>query len=134
LFDKNRGLSGGEDGLFFRTLKEQYKAKFVCCKEAITYEFVPIKRQNTKYLCSRNFQIGNLYAKRKLNEKKLPFLINWVILFLRFFLVFIYHLLFMILFYFNKSKWIIKYIAFCAAAGKLSGMFKYKYEHYKKFE
>lgn len=134
LFDEKRGLSGGEDGLFFRTLKENLNAKFVCCKEAISYEFVPLKRQSTKYLCSRNFQIGNLYAKRKMNEKKKIPIINWFVLFLRFSLVFIYHLLGVVLLFPNKSKWIFSYTAFCAAAGKLSGMFNYKYEHYSKFE
>lgn len=134
LFDENRGLSGGEDGLFFRALKKRFNAKFVCCQEAISYELVPLKRQSTKYLCSRNFQIGNLYAKRRMNEKKTLFLINWFLLFSRFSLAFIYHLLCVVFLYLNKSKWIFSYTAFCAATGKIAGLFNYKYEHYNKFE
>ncbi|GIU70321.1 MAG: hypothetical protein KatS3mg002_1557 [Candidatus Woesearchaeota archaeon] len=134
LFDEGRGLTGGEDGLFFRTLKENFGAKFICCQEAITYEVVPQKRLNVKYLLSRNFQIGNLYAKRILSTKNGIILINWIFLFIKFTLLTIFYSLLSIFYYTNKKRWIFYYVSLFAAFGKLSGLFNYNYEHYRVHE
>lgn len=57
-FDPKYGLSGGEDSVFFDLLSE-YNAKFVVCREAITYEVVPQYRTELKFICKRYFQKGN---------------------------------------------------------------------------
>ena len=57
-FDPKYGLTGGEDSVFFDLLSK-YQAKYVVCREAISYEVVPRYRTELKFICNRYFQKGN---------------------------------------------------------------------------
>ena len=57
-FDSKYGLTGGEDSVFFDLLSK-YQAKYVVCREAISYEVVPQYRTELKFICNRYFQKGN---------------------------------------------------------------------------
>lgn len=66
-FDPKYGLTGGEDSVFFDLLSK-YQAKYVVCREAISYEVVPQYRTELKFICSRYFQKGNNEG-RIINDK-----------------------------------------------------------------
>jgi len=57
-FDPKYGLTGGEDSVFFDLLSK-YQAKYVVCREAVSYEVVPRYRTELKFICNRYFQKGN---------------------------------------------------------------------------
>ncbi|MCC6254274.1 MAG: glycosyltransferase [Ignavibacteriaceae bacterium] len=66
-FDPNYGLTGGEDSVFFDLLSK-YQSKYVVCREAISYEVVPLYRTELKFICNRYFQKGNNEG-RIINDK-----------------------------------------------------------------
>lgn len=66
-FDPKYGLTGGEDSVFFDLLSK-YQAKYVVCREAISYEAVPRYRTELKFICHRYFQKGNNEG-RIINDK-----------------------------------------------------------------
>jgi succinoglycan biosynthesis protein ExoM len=61
-FDPEYGLSGGEDQVFFKLLST-YEAKFVVCREAITYETISVHRSKLKSICKRAIHQGNAYGR-----------------------------------------------------------------------
>lgn len=63
------GLTGGEDAMLFDRLTTE-GAKFVNCKEAVTYEFVPEDRTSLSWLISRAFAMGNGYTRRMIQLNK----------------------------------------------------------------
>jgi glycosyltransferase involved in cell wall biosynthesis len=67
-FNSAYGLTGGEDAMLFDRLATE-GAKFVNCKEAITYEFVPEDRTRLSWLISRAFAMGNGYTRRMIQLK-----------------------------------------------------------------
>ncbi|MDH3267266.1 MAG: glycosyltransferase [Ignavibacteria bacterium] len=69
-FHPGYGLTGGEDVHLFERLADK-GAKFINCKEAITYEIIPISRATSRYLYNRALRGGQSFARRTLekNEK-----------------------------------------------------------------
>lgn len=86
LFDPSYGLTGGEDVHFFERLA-RVGNKFIYCKEAITYEFVPLNRANFDYLFNRALRGGQSFLRRNLEFKNvLSFRITAIIkIIIRFF-------------------------------------------------
>lgn len=129
-FDPEYGLSGGEDSFFFNAL-EKLGAKFVVCREAITYEMIPVDRTKLSYLFKRSIQKGNNFAKQyiELNEKK--YLIKKIELLLKSILAIIIYGNLTILLYPLKKHWIFRYIDFVQNLGKVSFIFNFKPLLYK---
>ncbi len=69
IFDPEFGLTGGEDAHLFERL-ENKGARFVDCKEAATYEFIPQSRASYKYLFNRSLRGGQSFARRKIEQNK----------------------------------------------------------------
>lgn len=67
-FDPAHGLSGGEDANFFGKLKAQ-GAKFVNCREAISYEFISKERIKKKFFFNRSLRGGQTYTRNIINLK-----------------------------------------------------------------
>lgn len=65
VFDPSYGLTGGEDVHFFERLSKE-GAKFIVCKDAITYEYIPPERASLKYLFNRSLRGGQSFTRRKL--------------------------------------------------------------------
>ncbi len=63
-FDPKFGLTGGEDSSLFGIL-ESKGAKFVFCKEAVVFDFVPRERANLKWLMLRNFRSGRGFTQNQ---------------------------------------------------------------------
>ncbi len=59
-FDPAYGLTGGEDSDFFNRLKLR-GAKFVNCREAISYEFIGKERTKLSFFLKRNMRGGQTY-------------------------------------------------------------------------
>lgn len=131
-FDPGHGLTGGEDGVFFRALSEKFKIKFITSREAKSYEFVPKERMKLKYIFSRYLQIGILYAKLKKGDKNNLFFFKWIALFLKFIIAFLVYFVKSLILFPYKKKWIFSYISLCASIGKISGMFNLTHQHYNK--
>jgi succinoglycan biosynthesis protein ExoM len=66
-FDPDLAFSGGEDTLFFRTLRAQ-GYRIVFSSSAVVYEHVPPTRANFRYMCVERFRVANINA---LSEGKL---------------------------------------------------------------
>ncbi len=61
-FNNEYGLSGGEDTFFFEAMREK-GAKFVNCKEAVSYEVITIERAKFRHILTKSFQGGNAYVR-----------------------------------------------------------------------
>lgn len=66
-FDPSYGLTGGSDVHLFQRLKNN-GGKFIDCKEALTYEFIPRDRGTKNYLLNRALRGGQAFARRKLEQ------------------------------------------------------------------
>ena len=119
-FNPDYGLTGGEDAHLFERLIDK-GAKFVDCKEAITYEFVPEERANFRYLYNRALRGGQSYGRRKL-EKNNKFLFR-LLVFIKALVVLIYSSIFLLFYIFSKYKRIFFVQIIGAAIGKLRALF-----------
>jgi len=61
-FNPKFGLTGGEDVDLFSRLKAK-GARFIYCKEAIVYDFVPRDRATLKWLSKRTFRTGLTFTE-----------------------------------------------------------------------
>lgn len=122
-FDPKYGLTGGEDSVFFNLLSK-YEAKYVVCREAISYEVVPRYRTELKFICSRYFQKGNNEG-RIINDtvqsifQKLTKLIKSL-------LGIGYYGLQSFILLPIREKWIFGFIRFCYYCGQFLAIFKLK--------
>ena len=64
-FNPDYGLTGGEDAHLFERLNRM-GAKYIYCKEAVTYEFIPKERGTIKYIYKRAYQGGQSFIRRQL--------------------------------------------------------------------
>lgn len=67
-FNPSYGLTGGEDAHMFERLANK-GAKFIDCREALTFEFIPSNRASLSYLYNRALRGGQSFARRKLELK-----------------------------------------------------------------
>lgn len=67
-FDPEYGITGGEDADFFNRLKQR-GAKFINCREAISYEFISKYRTTNKFFLIRNIRGGQTYARNFIKYK-----------------------------------------------------------------
>ena len=114
-FNPSYGLTGGEDVHLFERLAKK-GAKFVYCKEAVTYEFIPRNRANFKYLFNRALRGGQSYLRRRLENKS--HLLFKVSIILKVILRIISGLIFLALYPFSKNKSILGIISIGDAIGK----------------
>lgn len=122
-FDPKYGLTGGEDSVFFELLLE-CGAKFVVCKEAITYEVVPQYRTDLYFICKRYFQKGNNEG-RIINDGEKSIFQKIIILIKSLLGIGYYGLQSFILLPIRK-KWIFDLIRLCYYCGKFLAIFKLK--------
>mgnify|MGYP000259450102 CR=1 FL=1 len=61
-FDPEFGLTGGEDADFFNRLKSK-GAKFVNCREAVSYEYISKDRTKLKFFLNRFIRGGQTYTR-----------------------------------------------------------------------
>ncbi len=66
-FDPGYGLTGGEDVHLFERLAKK-GAKFIDCREALTYEFIPEDRGTETYLFKRALRGGQAFVHRRLEQ------------------------------------------------------------------
>jgi len=71
-FNPEYGLTGGEDAHLFERLAKK-GAKYINCKEAITFEFIPRDRGTTSYIYKRALQGGQSFVRRRLENKRIFF-------------------------------------------------------------
>ncbi len=78
-FDKEYGLSGGEDSDFFRRVRQD-GGILIWCDNAIVYEKVPVDRLSVKYLAARAFSGGQIYAFSVLPKYGFAGMLKWFLL------------------------------------------------------
>lgn len=122
-FDPKYGLSGGEDSVFFHLLSE-YEAKFVVCREAITYEVVPPYRTKLKFICNRYFQKGNNEGRIINDSERNRF--RKIMLLTKSLLGIGYYGLQSLIFLPISRKWIFGLIRLCYYWGQFFAIFKLK--------
>ena len=66
-FSESFGLTGGEDSVLFKRLQD-LQTRMIWCDEAIVYEHVPPDRANLKWLLTRSFRIGQIWARIELDS------------------------------------------------------------------
>lgn len=119
-FDPAYGLTGGEDVHFFERL-EMKGSKLIICKEAVTFEFIPLQRGNDKYLYNRAFRGGQSFARRKIELSPEGFLK------IRIFFSAIVQLMFystlVLIMFFSDGKRTICYIKIGSSMGKIMSVF-----------
>ncbi len=130
LFDERYGLTGGEDTLFFTNLLDK-GAKFVSCREAISYEFIPFERTKLKYLFFRAFQGGNTFARRMIELKNNKFNFTRLLILFKAILSIAYYFLKTTLLIPVKKKWILSFMRLASNIGKIFAVFNYYNKPYK---
>ena len=76
-FDIKYGITGGSDTHLFDLLRKK-GAKYINCREAVTYEYVPPERAKPDWIRKRAFRVGNSYTRRTIevaNRRKKIFII-----------------------------------------------------------
>jgi len=129
-FDPEYGISGGEDGVFFDLLSE-YKFKFVDCREAITYEVVPLYRAKLKFIFNRYFIRGNNTVWHAIEVGNNKFQKIKFFYFIRSLLGIGYYGLPFLIFLPFRRKWIFSFIGLSLNLGKLMAILNLKVREYK---
>jgi succinoglycan biosynthesis protein ExoM len=129
-FDQEYGLSGGEDQVFFRLLST-YKAKFVICREAITYEAISINRSKLNSICKRAIHQGNAYGRIVIGSVDNKFHKITFFLLMKSLLGIGYYGLQSLIFVPFRRKWIFSLIRLYLNFGKLLSIFQMKLLLYK---
>lgn len=119
-FDPGYGLTGGEDVHLFERLVNK-GAKFICSKEAVTYEFIPNDRGNFKYLFNRALRGGQSYLRRNLERRKNLFFKIKVLTKIIF--RFLYGLFLISLYPLSKKKSVLGMLSIGDAIGKSRALF-----------
>lgn len=119
-FNPEYGLTGGEDVHLFERLVNK-GAKFICNKEAVTYEFIPLNRGNYKYLFSRALRGGQSYLRRNLERRKKMFF--KIKVFIKIIFRFLYGLFLIFLYPFSRKKTVWGVLSVGDAIGKSRALF-----------
>jgi succinoglycan biosynthesis protein ExoM len=128
-FDASLGLTGGEDSDLFGKLKRM-GFKFVFCKEAIVFDFVPKERANLKYLIHRFHRTGITSIAGRIKRSKIP-LFNRLLYFFRSMTLIIFSSIMYSLsvpFKTKRAFWAIKLASY---TGHMAAVFEKKLEGYK---
>ncbi len=64
-FDPRYGITGGEDTHLFETLQRR-GCRFVSCREAVAYEYIPPSRTSVSYLFRRSMKGGSAHTRRRI--------------------------------------------------------------------
>jgi succinoglycan biosynthesis protein ExoM len=126
-FDPAYGLTGGEDVHLFERLYKK-GAKYINCKEAVTYEFIPKDRGSIKYIYKRALQGGQSFVKRRLEYNKS---LNYKLLILvKAFITILWSILLFIIGLFSIRYRIISIKKFGASVGKIRSLLGYQKNMY----
>lgn len=126
-FDKEYGLTGGEDSDFFKRVR-QAGGILIWCDMATLYEAVPADRLTVQYLATRAFTGGQIYAASELPHFGLVSFWMW---FLRRIGLVAIALLWMILIWPIGLQLGVKALQkVCSNLGQLSILIKYRYKQY----
>ena len=68
-FNPKYGLTGGEDSHLFDRLVRK-GARFVDCREAVSFEFIPANRGTKRYLFNRALRGGQSAARRQIEQNR----------------------------------------------------------------
>lgn len=120
-FDSSYGLTGGEDANFFGRLKAN-GAKFVNCREALSYEFISRERTKLRFFYNRAVRGGQTYIRNFLSLNRNKRAIKVILILkslLKLTLGFILFFLTLPFFYYNNKS--IQYIG--TSVGEIRGMF-----------
>lgn len=112
-FDKNYGLTGGEDNDFFTRINA-LGGKIISCGSAYVYEFIPDEKVKLNALIKRVFRTGNNYTRTVLSSNKKFRLFLSIEQFCRGIIQALMAFIFSILFFWNRSKrlnWFLKSIS-----------------------
>lgn len=127
-FERQYGLSGGEDTLLFGTLLHQHHCYFVWCAEAVVYESLPLSRCTIPWLIKRAFRGGQGYAdiERKIrgNSRYIIRIISALVI------LPMLVLLLPILYFINRSHFHKLLIKAVSKAGQLSSVLQWRYKEY----
>ena len=119
-FEPSYGLTGGEDVHFFERL-EKAGAKFIYCKEAITYEYIPPSRANFKYLFNRHLRGGQSFVRRELEFNNL--LTFKLLLVIKVYIRFVMGIGLLLLYPFSKKASILGIMSIGDSIGKIRAFF-----------
>ena len=128
-FDPEYGITGGSDTKLFSVLKKK-GAKYINCREAVTYEYVPGERAKLKWLVIRAFRTGNNFVRRQIESKEKLTLFIKIKYTLIGFTYSIASLFLSLIFVFNKTKRANWFLKFFANLGKLTANFGYYPKEY----
>jgi succinoglycan biosynthesis protein ExoM len=129
-FDPEYGLSGGEDQVFFKLLSK-YNAKFVICREAVTYEKISVHRAKLKSICKRAIYQGNAYGRIVIGSVNNKFFSEALHLFVKSLLGIGYYGFQVLIFFPFRKKWIFSLIRLNLNIGKILSLFQMKLLLYK---
>lgn len=119
-FDPDYGLTGGEDVHLFERLYRK-GAKFVNCKEAISYEFIPKERGTNRYIYKRALQGGQSFVRRRLENNKRVY--YKLLIFIKASIIICLSIILYIIGLFSINNRIISIKKFGASLGKLRALF-----------
>ncbi|MCK7528662.1 MAG: hypothetical protein MZV64_69455 [Ignavibacteriales bacterium] len=105
-------------------------AKLVYCKEAISYEVIPLNRTKIKYILAKSFQGGNTWARNKIDLDNNVYQTVRTNMFFRGFLGTIFYFLKAILFLCDKKRFVKSAKKLSANLGKIFASFNIIYKHY----
>jgi succinoglycan biosynthesis protein ExoM len=128
-FDKNYGISGGEDLHLFTRLKRK-GAKFISSREAIVTEFVPPERAQIKWLLKKAFQTGNSATRIMIEneQNKLKRKAELLIRAVTFAAISLILVVIWVPIKRNRIKWLMK---FASNVGHIFAVFSVYYKAYK---
>lgn len=124
-FDRDYGLSGGEDTEFFYQM-QQKGAKFYWEPKAKVVEFVPTKRLNLLWIIKRQFRYGNAYMRIEMlkQPQKRFFKQGFVSL------IDVFRWFFLSLISVRKNVFVARMLRSVFSLGSLTAIMGYVYEEY----
>ena len=123
-FDPTYGLTGGSDVHLFGRLKKK-GAKFINCKEALAYEFIPKERGTKRYIFDRALRGGQAFVRSRLEHNNK--LSNKLIILIKAFIMCSYSSIIYLLKYYSKYSQVRNLQILGASVGKIrSLLYTYK--------
>jgi len=129
-FNHEYGLSGGEDTFFFETLRDK-GAKFVNCKEAVSYEVITVERAKFRYILAKSFQGGNTYARNQIALYKSKFKFMRIKMLFRGVAGTVLFFMQAAILIYDRKKVVRNFVKISANLGKVFASLNIIYKHYK---
>jgi succinoglycan biosynthesis protein ExoM len=128
LFDKNYGLTGGEDTALFQKIKKR-GFKLIWCDDAIVTEVITPNRLTEKWILSRAFRGGQTFARVYVPEMSFLSKIHW---FARRLIFILTCMLFLPISWLGGYPLMLRCLQKLASnTGQIMGLFNWHYQEYK---